>query len=350
MKRYTLFTLLLIAVNTLAGTTFEFQSADDLSQTEDGFTVVLAKGNGTESPKYNVSWNTDYMPSDMRLYTGNTITVSGEGLTNIQMVFAKTAPNNKQYTGLSASVGDLVSGGEASSNTDWKIDVWTGEASQVVFTLTGKGQRQITKLVINGEPIQLEEPEEPAPLPTEDDLQTDYSYSEPTLVSVPDTTIVKTEYAFIDQNVLVHCTQGSIVKATDTTEAYFNCNAGFQMSFTATKPIMGLEVNGYVRKAFSATCDNGKISYLTNDDYELEGDPVLVIRNINSTSVTLTCPKQIRCYAVRIYFESNPDPLGTETAINETEHSQTQVQKILRNGQTLIITDNNTFTITGEQL
>lgn len=299
-------------------TVFEFTSVADMSQTKDGISVVLAKGAGQTAPDYKISTYNSETHEDMRLYLGNTITLSSDqALTNIQMVFARSNASNKEYAGLEASVGSLVSGGMAEDNTDWKVDSWTGEATQVVFTLTGKGQRQIQRIVIDGEPIVIE-PVVPAPLPTEADLQAEYSYTEPTIVIVPDTTIEKKEYAFIDHNILVHCDMGSIIKATDTTEAYFNCNAGYSITFTAVQPIQGLEIDGYVRKNFSASCDAGQLWYMTNEDFELEGWPVLTISGIDATSVTLTCPKQIRCYSVRLFFEE-------EQGIDETIMKESQI-------------------------
>lgn len=297
------------ALSAMAETEFTFTSAADMNQTKDGYTISLAQGSNTQkAPVFqNPYYNSEYHP-EMRMYLGNTITVSGENLTNIQMVFAKSGASNKEYTGLSASVGDLVSGGTSTDATDWKVDSWTGNATSVVFSLTGKGQRQIQRIVIDGEPIVII-PDEPDPLPTRDDLDGDFVYSEPTAIFPKDTTVLKAEYAFIDNNILVHCDMGSIVKGTDTTSAYFNCNANYQITFTATQPIKGIAIDGFVRKDFDASCDHGEIQYLTDEDKDMEGWPALVIMDINATSVTLSCPKQIRCYELRVYFQENPDPI-----------------------------------------
>ncbi len=299
-------------------TVFEFSSAADMSQTKNGISVLLAKGSGQTAPDYKISTYNNETHEDMRLYLGNTITLSSDqSLTNIQMVFARSNASNKEYAGLEVSSGVLVSGGVAEDNMDWKVDSWTGEATQVVFTLTGKGQRQIQKIVIDGEPVVIE-PTVPSPLPTEADLEPDYTYAEPAIVSVPDTTVEKKEYAFIDHNILVHCDMGSIIKATDTTEAYFNCNAGYTITFTAVRPIRSLAIDGYVRKNFSATSDAGELWYMTNEDIELEGWPVLTITDLNATSVTLSCPKQIRCYSVRLFFEE-------KQAIDNTNIEETRI-------------------------
>lgn len=340
---------ILFAVSGMAETVFTFSSAADMNQSKDGVTIAIAKGSGSTAPDYKVSYNTDYLPSDMRLYLGNTITVSSDvALTNIQMVFAKSCASNKDYAGLSASTGTLTSGGTSESYSDWKIDSWTGNATQVVFTLTGKGQRQIERIVIDGAPVVIDTVV-PEPLPTEADLLADYTYEEPTSVAPKDTTILKKEYAFIDNNILVYCSQGSIVKATDTTDAYFNCNAGYALTFTATQPIKGIEIDGFVRKAFNATCDHGTIQYLTNVDYDMEGWPAMVLLDVNSKNVTLSCPKQLRCYGVRVYFQENPEPLFPREGIENTATDVKPV-KLLKDGQFYIIQNGRTYTASGTEV
>jgi hypothetical protein len=292
----------------------------------------------------------------MRLYSGNTVTVTGDKLTDIQMVFAKSGASNKQYTGLSASVGELVSGGESESATDWKVDHWTGDATSVVFTLTGKGQRQLQQILIDGEPIEIK-PEEEI-LPTEEDLDPAYSYAETTDVSPKDTTIIKKEYAFIDHNILVHCSLGSILKAEedsnpddeedDSHPAYFNCNADYQLTFTATQPIKGVAIDGFVRKKFEATCDHGTIQFLTDPDADMEGYPALVLLDVNSTSVTLNCPKQLRCYGVHVYFTENPEPLFS--GIDNVQSDKVQCTKVIENGVLYLMYKGTKYNALGARL
>ena len=331
-----------LTLSALAGTEFTFATADDMSQTKDDITVALAAGGGN-APYVTENYLTH--EAEMRLYINNTITVSGPSLTDIQLVFAKSGASNKAYADLSASAGSLVSGGQSESYSDWRVDRWTGDATQVVFTLTGKGQRRIQKIVVNGDSVTVD-PIEETVLPTEADLQSDYTYSEPTQLTPPDTVIAKQEYAFIENNVLVHCSLGSIMQGTDTTFAYFNCNAGYELSFTATQSIKGLAIDGFGRKGFSATVDHGEIDYLTDADADVEGWPVMVIRDIDATSVTLSCPKQIRCYAVRVYFENNPEPLAIETVDGESA----AVRKMWRDGQLFISAYGRTYSVTGAEL
>lgn len=338
-KLYTILMLICFALSVYAETEFTFTSSADLNQEKDGITVDIAQGSGSKAPILTTDYETQ--KPEMRLYLGNTITISGENLTNIQLVCAKSSASNKNYASLSASTGNLVTGGVATDKNDWKVDKWTGSTTNVVFTLTENGQRRIQRIVIDGDSITFDpEPE----LPTAEDLDPNYTYDEPTIVNVPDTQFFKNEYAFIDNNVLVSCPQGSIMKATDTTFAYFNCNANYSLTFTATQPIKGIAIDGFVRKAFHATCDKGEIQFLTDEDLDMEGWPALVITDIDATSVTLNCPKQLRCYGVRVFFEGNPAPI--EDGIDTIE-SAIKAQKVLQNGQLYIIRNGRTYTAEG---
>lgn len=347
MKKILLFAALCFATISQAETTFTFSSADDMNQTKNGVTLTIAQGTGGTAPTVTTDYQTG--SPEMRVYVGNTITLSGTNLTNIQLVCAKSSASNKQYAGLSESTGTLVSGGEAADKNDWKVDSWTGSTNSVTFTLTGTGQRRIQRIVVGGAPIVIDPTEES--LPTAEDLKTDYVYSEPTIVLPKDTTIWQAEYAFIHNNILTHCSQGSIIKETDTTYAYFNCNANYSITFTASQNIKGIAISGFVRKAFNATCDHGNLTFLTDEDFDMEGWPALVITDINSKDVTLYCPKQFRCYELKVYFKENPDPIGTETYIRPTTSHQEQTpNKILINGQLYIQKDGHTYSAQGQQI
>ena len=357
MKRFFAFiAAFCFTASVMAETEFTFTTASDMSQTKDGISMVIAKGNGGTAPTVITDYQTK--EPEMRVYNGNTITISGENLTNIQLVCAKSSASNKPYAAMSASNGTLVSGGEAEDKNDWKVDSWTGSATSVVFTFSGdKGQRRIQRIVIDGEPIVIEKEEEH--IPTVEDLQADYVYAEPTSVAPKDTVIWKEEFAFISNNILVHCTQGSIVKAEadpdpeDEKEeghpAYFSCNAGYDLTFTATQPIKGITIDGSVRKLFEATSDKGTIQYIDNPDADEEAWPAVVIMDINATSVTMTCPKNIHCYAVHVYFEANPEPLFPLESL-EQAYPTVQATKILRDGQLYIRRDQKTYNAQGAQV
>lgn len=346
-KFFSFIVCVFLVLSAWAETMFTFTSANDMNQEKDNITVMLKKGAGSNAPRFQTDYETG--KPEMRLYSGNTITVSGEGLTQIQMVFAKSSASDKAYAGLSASVTKLVSGGDSESKTDWKIDRWTGNAAEVVFTLTGSGQRQIKQLVVNGEAV-IDIVEET--LPTEDDLDWSYYYSEPEVVHVPDTQFFHKEYAFISGNILVHGSQGSTVRATKDEAAYFGCMAGERLTFTATNVIKGIAIKGNVRKQFSATSSSGTIYYLSDPDLEEAGDPVLVVREVNDMSVTIYCDKNLSCYEVKVYFESNPDPVGDNgaTGIEDVQGSDALYKKVLHEGQIELIRADKSYGISGIEI
>lgn len=145
-KLFSLFAAAVMAVSMMAATTFTYSSSVD-AQTKDGFTVTLAQGTGQNEPKAVNNYDTKV--DEVRLYLGNTITVSGASITGVELTFTKQGA--KDYATLSADGGNLVSGGTSTSNNDPKTDVWTGSATSVTFELGTKGQRILTKVVVYGE-------------------------------------------------------------------------------------------------------------------------------------------------------------------------------------------------------
>ena len=170
-KIFSLLSILCVALYANAETVFEFTTSDWDLQEKDGIYVALSKGSGN-APLFTMDYETK--TPEMRLYVGNQIEISADSpMKNIQIVFARSSASKGEYSDLSASVGTLVSGGTSKDKTDKKIDVWTGNTKDVVFTLAAPGkQRQIFKIVVDGAPITLED--ESIPLPTEADLKADY--------------------------------------------------------------------------------------------------------------------------------------------------------------------------------
>lgn len=295
MKKFlTLFTAFCFTLSVFAETEFTFASNEDVTQTKNGITVTLAKGSNTQAPVYS-SYN------GMKLYANNTITINAEQVfQNVQIVFAKN--ENKTYAALSASPSGITSDETSTALDDKKVVKWTGNTSHLVFTLGSSGQRVIFRMVIDGEPIVIV----PEGYVDDSPLEEDYLYGEPTTIFAPDKLFSKKEYAFISSNIRVHCTQGSIVDTAST--PYFNVNAGYTLTFEASKPMKGLAISGMVRKQFDAMVDHGTINFCSPGELEddHEGNPVVIIKDINEKSVTITCPKQVRCYAVRVYFDANP--------------------------------------------
>lgn len=133
------------------------------------------------------------------------------------------------------------------------------------------------------------------------ELDPDYEYAEPTIVWPTDEISSNTAYSFVYNNIKVSTTVGA--QAGD----YFGCNAGQQITFTATQPIKALVIHGYVKQGFEASCDHGDIMYVDASEDAVEANPVLAILDVDSKSVTISCVKQLRCYVAQVYFEKNPD-------------------------------------------
>lgn len=133
-------------------------------------------------------------------------------------------------------------------------------------------------------------------------LDPNYNYAEPTIVTVAgETGISNTSYSFIQNNIKVETTTGA------KQESYFGCNAGNEITFTATKDIKAVVINGFVKKDFSATASSGNIGYVDASEEDVTADPVVAVLDVNSKSLTISCEKQMRCYNVEFYFVENPD-------------------------------------------
>ena len=133
-------------------------------------------------------------------------------------------------------------------------------------------------------------------------LDPNYVYTEPTVV----TNCVEigsnlTNYSFICNNVQVNVTKGA--RYAD----YFGVNAGESVTFTTTQPMKAIVVNGFIKKDFDATASVGEIVYADASEAEVTAEQVLAVTNINATTLTINCVKQLRCYSVSIYFSSIPE-------------------------------------------
>lgn len=133
------------------------------------------------------------------------------------------------------------------------------------------------------------------------DLDPNYTYAEPTVVTCPENKGNNIPYSFINNNIKVECSTGAM------TDTYFGCNAGQTLTFTATKAIKGISIDGYVKKGFDITVSAGNVDFCSDDESEIEANPVVLITDINAKTVTLNCVKQLRCYNVSFYFDENPD-------------------------------------------
>jgi len=126
------------------------------------------------------------------------------------------------------------------------------------------------------------------------------SYKDSTLV-VPTDSIGSNlvNYSFAQNGIQVNCTKGA------RWGTYFSCNAGQSITFSALRPIKSIRINGWVKKDFEAEASSGDLHYLTSWEDDIESNPVLIVYNIDSTAITLSCVKQLRCYEVAFFFSRN---------------------------------------------
>lgn len=293
MKRiFILLTCVVMSLSAMSATVFTFPDQTSENQTKDGITVTIARGSGNNAPVFNDNYG------EFRLYANNTITVSGASITRVSLTFSMQG--TKPYATLTANTGTFIPGGNSVGREDLKVDVWTGDTGSVTFTMGSSGQRIIHQIVVNGDADDDEIPTVPGNPDVPSILDPDYVYPAVTSVSVPSQTVQGDAYSFVDNNIQVYCTKGAV------TADYFSAHAGFAMTFTATQPIKGIVVDGFVKKDFTATVSDGEISYLTPTE-DQNADPVLVVKGADSKSITISCVKQLRCYSVEVFFEYDPD-------------------------------------------
>lgn len=119
------------------------------SSTVDGYVINIDKAGGFTEPAFHSG------TSAVRLYNGNTMSVSGGKLTSIKFVLAKDA--GFRYTTVTCSTG-AISPAQKEGDTEF---TWVGDATNVTFTVSAnadlgsdgpekRGQIRFTQLDING--------------------------------------------------------------------------------------------------------------------------------------------------------------------------------------------------------
>lgn len=104
-------------------------SADTITRTDGPITCVVAKASGSNAPN-------EHKEGHLRFQAGNTMTISGATITNVQFEFT-AADRNKS---ISANVGTYTKGTTSST--------WTGSASEVVFTNDDGSQARVESVTV----------------------------------------------------------------------------------------------------------------------------------------------------------------------------------------------------------
>lgn len=274
--------LLLGALNVVAATTYDFSAS-----IPKGWTASVA-------PK-------GYEPANRgtQFDQSSVLTLSGvSNVTEVTIVASSNMENTNTYT-LSVSVGNKSFGSYTLEKVENQTYTFSGAAADgdLKVTITKNGTKKslwIKSITVEGNvPAQ----EDPA-----DRLDPDYIYPADPVMILPKDSLGKMEIDTVINNILLTCASGAYYK-TD-----IRVMASSAITFTATKPIKAIRIDGGVRKAFSALASAGTLTYV----YDAENDvlseaPVLLIKDINEKAVTLTCEKQLQMQKIYIYFDANPD-------------------------------------------
>ncbi len=117
------------------GDTVDFSTYTSTSGTFDNFSFTTAKADGQNDPAYNSN------SAELRLYVGNTMTVSSEEPMTEIFFSANTCDHDKANGALTADVGTVtaVEGGF----------LWEGSASEVTFTVSSGKQVHINSFTVS---------------------------------------------------------------------------------------------------------------------------------------------------------------------------------------------------------
>ncbi len=256
------------------------------------------------------SWTTSQTPAGVETadpargtqFTANA-TLTLTGVSNVTKVVVTCSSNVAGKNTLALSVGGSTWGTETLSKESNVEKTFTGSAASgnLIINITRSEKSVwIKKVVVTGT-VEGGSTGGGGDEDDSDELNPDYTYGEPTQLTVSGATCSNVAYSFVQNNIRVSATAGA------KTETYFGCNAGGAITFTATKAIKAIVINGYVKKDFYAEVDNGDITFVDASEDYVEANPVVLIKDIDSKSVTIACEKQLRCYGVDVYFEANPD-------------------------------------------
>jgi hypothetical protein len=262
--------LLLGSLGAVAGTTYDFSTS-----IPKGWTASVA-------PK---GYETTGDARGTQFEQSSSLTLSGvSNVTEVTIVASSNMENTHTYT-LSVSVGNKPLGSYTLDKVTNETFAFSGAAADgdLVVTITKNGKKKslwIKSITVEGNvPAQ----EDPA-----DRLDPDYIYPADPVMILPKDSLGKMEIDTIINNILLTCAQGAYYK-TD-----IRVMANGAITFTATKPIKAIRIDGGNRKAFSASASAGTLTYAVDYEADIENAaPVLLIKDIDEPSVKLTCDKQL---------------------------------------------------------
>lgn len=285
MKHFALSLIVLLgSLSAVAATTYDFSTS-----IPKGWTASVA-------PK---SYETTGDARGTQFDQSATLTLSGvSDVTEVTIVAScnyDKAPNT--YT-LSVAVGNKSFGSYTLEKVINETFTFSGAdaSGDLVVTITRNGKKSlwVKSITVEGTvPAQ----QDPA-----DRLDKDYVYPADPVMILPKDSLGKMEIDTVINNILLSCASGAFYK-TD-----IRVMASSAITFTATKPIKAIRIDGGNRKAFSATASAGTLTYAVDYEADIESaEPVLLIKDIDTSSVQLICDKQLQMQKIYIYFDANPD-------------------------------------------
>lgn len=237
-------------------------------------------------------------------YNGaGTSTLTLAGARTVRKIKVTYSANLASNATLSAKVGNADFGSYTTAkvnNTELTYEADTTSGTIVLTINRTSKSVYIKQIVVEAAAIVAVAPgdgEDPVP----DGLDPDYQYASTVSLTPTGETGNNAAYSFVQNNVKVDVSTGG------QSANYFGCNATKTITFTATKPICGLVVNGWAKSGFAPTTSAGTID--VNEycaDNETEGYPLFVVKGADSKTITITCNKQVRIFQADLYFDADP--------------------------------------------
>lgn len=279
-KTITLFIAALLTLSAAATTTYDFSSTVPAPWSSSVEPI------GQEPTGRGVQWSK----------TDGTLTLAG--CTNITSVTVKASTNAADSYTITVKVGSATLGSAITVGKETKDCVFSGSAlsGDIVVSFTknsGAKSFYIKQIVVDGDV--------PAEADPTERLDPAYVYPADPIIIEPHDSLGKIGFDTVITNILIQCNNAAYYK-TD-----LRVLANGVITFTATQAIKAIMIDGCVKQNFQASTTAGDITYVDASEDAVTAEPVLIIKNIDANTVSITCEKQIQMQKIYIYFDENPD-------------------------------------------
>lgn len=279
-KTITLFIAALLTLSAAATTTYDFSSTVPAPWSSSVEPI------GQEPTGRGVQWSK----------TDGTLTLAG--CTNVTSVTVKASTNAADSYTITVKVGSATLGSAITVGKETKDCVFSGSAlsGDIVVSFTKKSGAKsfyIKQIVVDGDV--------PAEADPTERLDPAYVYPADPIIIEPHDSLGKIGFDTVITNILIQCNNAAYYK-TD-----LRVLANGVITFTATQAIKAIMIDGCVKQNFQASTTAGDITYVDASEDAVTAEPVLIIKNIDANTVSITCEKQIQMQKIYIYFDENPD-------------------------------------------